>query len=197
MRLNLVSNVLLQVVCACTVLAQDVQKPHEPEYVNAFVFLETDGSLKPLERQTAKPSAKIKALGFGGAQSSYVVTGEQSPVRFSADTTFRFVVRPMSATFPGGAAGGANDVDPATIVQLYRLKVSKGQRTLQIGKAGLFTGSKSNQEESSIPLEILKYGERSVIMRPLKPLPPGEYMWAANAAFVVPQGYCFGVDPAR
>lgn len=186
---------VLLALCTCAVFSQEAKKPQEPEYVNVFSVLDTDGVLRPLERQPARPNSKVKALGFGGAQASYVVSNENSPVRFSSDASLQFVVRPAGPNSPGGTA--ANNVDPATIVQLYRLKVTKKQRELQIVKAGIFAGTKNNQEEATIPFEIVKYGEHSALMRPLKPLLPGEYMWAANAAFMVPQAYCFGIDPAK
>jgi len=169
--------------------------PKEPEFVNAFSYLEKDGVLRPLERQAARISAK--AMGYGAGRASYVIPSDRSTVRFSADTDVRFVVRPAGPSGPGGA--GAGDVDPATIVQLYRLKVTKGQRELQIVSSSLFRGSMSTQEESKVKveIEITKYGKQSVVMKPLKPLLPGEYMWAANAAFMVPQAYCFGIDSAK
>jgi len=169
--------------------------PKEPEFVNSFSYLEKDGVFRPLERQSARPGAKAKGLGFGGARASYVIPNDRSTVRFSADTDLSFIVRPAGPTGPGGAA--ASDVDPATIVQLYRLKVIKGQRELQIVTGSLFRGSKGTQEESAVQFEITKYGKQSVVIKPLKPLPPGEYMWAANATFMVPQAYCFGVDSAK
>jgi hypothetical protein len=194
-RLITVSLFVFLAACACAIFAQDVKTPQEPEYVNAFSFVDKDGALKPLERQAARVNTKVKALGFGGGQASYVVSNEHSPVRFSSDASLQFVVRPEGPALPGG--GGANNVDPATIVQLYPLKSTKGQRELQIAKAGAFRGAKNTQGDATIPLEIVKYGEHSVLVKPLNPLPPGEYMWAANATFMVPQGYCFGVDPAK
>ncbi len=192
-RLSAASLVFLA-VCACAVLAQDAQKPQEPEYVNAFSLLDKGGVLKPLERQAATVNTKVKALGFGGGEARYVVSNEHSPVRFYADANLEFVVRPEAVGFGGG---GASNVDPATIIQLYSLKVAKGQRELQIVKAGAFRGARNTQGEATIPLEIVKYGEHSVLIKPVNPLTPGEYMLAANAAVMVPQGYCFGVDPAK
>lgn len=179
--------------CACLIFPQDSKKLQEPEYVNVFSFVSKDGVLEPLERQPARMNTKVRALGYGGARTSYVLSNQHSSVRFPADKPLQFIVRPQGPTFPGGGAG-ANDVDPATIVQLYFLKVTKGNRELQVVKAGMFSGAKNTQTEGIVPFEIAKYGERSIVLRTLGPLPPGEYMWTANASFMVPQGYCFRID---
>ena len=195
MKRLIAASVVFLAACACAVFAQDAKTPSEPEYVNTFSLLDNDGVLKPLERQAARVNTKVKMLGFGGGAASYVVSNEHSPVRFSADASLRFVVRPEGPSF--GPSGAAGNVDPATIVQLYALKVAKGQREIQIVRAGAFRGAKNTQADASVPFEIAKYGEHSVVVKPSTPLPPGEYMWATNAAFMVPQGYCFGVDPAK
>lgn len=194
MKRLVATSLVFLTLCAYAVLGQDAKKPQEPEYVNTFSLLDKDGVLKPLERQAARVNTKVKALGFGGGAAIYVVSNEHSPVRFNADASLEFVVRPEAIAFGGGVA---SNVDPATIIQLYSLKVAKGQRELQIVKAGAFRGAKNTQGDATIPFDIVKYGEHSVRIKTLSPLSPGEYMWAANATMMVPQGYCFGVDSAK
>ena len=175
---------ILAILFVCSVLAQDAKKPQEPEYVNSFFILDKDGNLKPLERQAAKPGAKMKALGFGGTESKYVVPNEHSPVRFSANASLQFVVR----TDP-------NNVDPATILQLYSLKVAKGQREVEALKTRPFGAVKTTLGNTAVPFDFAKYGENSVVIKPQTALEPGEYMWVANSTMA--HAYCFGIDPAN
>lgn len=174
---------LLAILSFSTVLAQDAKKPQEPEYANSFFFLDKDGNLKPLERQMAKVATKMK---FGGADSNYVLPNERSTVRFPANVTLQFVVQPEP-----------NKVDPATILQLYSLKIAKGQRELQVAKVRSFGGAKHTLGDTAIPFDVAKYGENSVLLKPQANLAPGEYMWAANSTLMVPQAYCFGIDPVK
>jgi hypothetical protein len=194
MKRLIATSLVFLTLCAQMFFGQDAKKPQEPEYVNTFFLLDKDGSLKPLERQPARVNTKVKAFGFGGGAAMYVMSNEHSPVRFTADAALEFVVRPEALSFGGGAA---SNVDPATIIQLYSLKVAKGQRELQIVKAGAFRGAKNTQQDATIPFDFVKYGEHSVRIKTSSPLPPGEYVWTTNATLMVPQGYCFGIDPAK
>jgi len=176
---------LIAILFVYAALAQDAKKPPEPDYSNSFFFLDKDGNLKPLERQAAKIETKVRGLGYGGADSKYVLPNEHSTVRFAANLSLQFVVRPEP-----------NNVDPATVVQLYSLKVAKGQREVQLVKLRQFSGAKTTLGNTAVPFDIAKYGENSVLLEPQATLAPGEYMWAANATMMVPQAYCFGIDPA-
>jgi hypothetical protein len=175
---------ILAILSVCAVLAQDVKKPQEPEYVNVFFLLEKDGSLKPLERLTGSVQVKAKKGGFGGGELKMVFPNEHSSVRLSADLNAQFVVRLQTP-----------DTDPTTLVQFYSLKVVKGQRELQAMKAGFMSGgSKSTLGNSSLPFEASKHGDTSALIKPQNPLPAGEYLLTVNQAGQV---YCFGVDPAK
>lgn len=176
----------LAVLSVTAILAQDAKKPQEPEYTNSFFFLDKDGGLKPLERQAAKIDTKVKGLGFGGGESNYVLPNERSAVRFPANMNLQFVVRPEP-----------NNADPATILQLYSLKVAKGKREVQVAKVRAFSGGKHTLGNVAVGFDFTKYGENSVLLKPQGTLAPGEYMWAAHATLMVPQAYCFGIDPAN
>jgi hypothetical protein len=177
---------LLVILSVYAVLAQDTNKPTEPEYANSFFSLEKDGSLKPLERQAAKVETKVRALGYGGADTKYVFQNEQSTVRFPANSSLQFVVRPEP-----------NNVDPATVVQLYSLKGGKGHREVQVAKLRQFSGVKTTLGNTAVSFDFTKYGQNSILIKPQTALPPGEYMWAANPSLIAPQAYCFGIDPAN
>ena len=154
----------------------------DPEYVNQFFLLDKTGNLTPLERETARASTKVHGLGFGGADASYVIPDEHSPVRVRGDEIPRFVVRMEK-----------HDVDPATVVQFYSIKVAKNQRQLQIVRAR-FGGGKSKMQESAVPFDVTKYSDASIIVTPRQALPPGEYLLTIYPEHNNGTVYCFGVS---
>lgn len=58
--------------------------------------------------QTAGVRGKVKALGYGGAETSYTVQGERSQVRVPEGTPIAIIVKLEN-----------HDVDPANLVDLY------------------------------------------------------------------------------
>jgi len=102
---------ILAILSVYAVLAQDAKQPHEPEYANSFFSLDKDGNLKPLERQAAKVETKVRGLGYGGADSKYVLLSEHSSVRFLANVNLQFVVR------AGTQQRGSGDNRPALFAE--------------------------------------------------------------------------------
>ena len=165
-----------------TLVAQEVKKVQEPEYIGIVFYLDPAGALSPLERQQPNIQTKVKALGYGGAQSSTVFKGSKSPVRFKAGQDIRFVVR-LNA--PG--------IEPDSLVKLDVLKVSKDQRGVVMAKAGAMGfGAKSTNGEAQRPLNFSKYGEQSLQASPAGPLDPGEYVITTMGG---QSGFLFGIDP--
>jgi hypothetical protein len=170
-----------------TTIAQDVAKPQEPEYANSFSFLDSAGTLKSLEREPVGVSSRVKALGFGGADATYLIQNEHSPVRFAAGAPIEIVVKLEH-----------KDVDPATVVLLYPLKVAKGKRQLLITGVGFMAlHNKSDLQSKQIQMTFSKYGEASLKIVPSAPLVPGEYAIAAQAKDQQLTAYCFGVDASN
>lgn len=165
-----------------TLVAQEVKKVQEPEYIGVVFSLDPAGTLSPLERQQANIQTKVKAFGYGGAQSSSVFKGSKSPVRFKAGQDIRFVVR-LNA--PG--------IEPDSLVKLNVLKVAKDQREIVMAKAGAMGfGAKSTNGEAQRPLNFSKYGEQSLQVSPAGPLDPGEYVITTMGG---QSGFLFGIDP--
>jgi hypothetical protein len=157
-------------------------KPKDPDYVNQFFLLDKTGNLTPLERGTARASTKVHGLGFGGADASYVIPDEHSPVRVRGDEMPRFVVKMEK-----------HDIDPATVVQFYSVKTVKNQRQLQIVRAR-FGGAKSKMQDSAVPFDVTKYSDASIIVTPRQALPPGEYLLTIYPEHNNGTVYCFGVS---
>lgn len=159
----------------------------EPQYANSFYYLGADGSLKPLEREPVGVGGRVKAFGFGGTSVSYQIQNEHSPVRFQVGAPIRIIVKMENL-----------DVDPATLVVLYSLKVDRGKRQLLISGMG-FMGShtKSDLQSKQLQLMFTKYGQTSVKIEPANPLEPGEYAMTIQSRDQQPVAYCFGVDAAQ
>jgi hypothetical protein len=164
-----------------TGMAQDAKKVEEPEYINVMFALDSNMGLKALERQTPNAGMKVKALGYGGARSVMLFKGKNSPIRFSAEHKPEFVVRL-----------GTREVDPATLIQFFALKVVQGNRELQIVKTGFMNmKGQATLGEAGVPFNVSKYGESSVKITPISLLAPGEYTLSTTSS---KEGYLFGVD---
>jgi hypothetical protein len=163
--------------------AQDQSKVAEPEYIEQFLLLDSTGALKPLERQTARLDMKMKKLGLGGFNESYLISGSRSPVRIVEGTDLSAIIRLAS-----------REIDPATVVQCYRLKAVKGDnRQVQIVIGASVDAKTAITKDSAIPFEATKYGEKSFRIKPKIDLPPGEYAFSLTTS---QDGYCFGIDKA-
>lgn len=167
--------------------AQDGAAPQQPQYANVFYSLDSGGSLMPLEREPVGVGGRVRAFGFGGSSVSYQIQNEHSPVRFQSGAPIQIIVKLEK-----------QDVDPASLVVLYPLKVAKGNRQLLVSGMG-FLGShtKSDLATKQLQMVFTKYGKDSEKITPANPLPPGEYAIAVQSQGQQPIAYCFGVDAAK
>ncbi len=156
----------------------------EPEYNFVIAALDSTGPrLIELERQTPDVATKVRGLGFGGAQSGYVVPSEKSTVRFPANRQLEFVIRVESRA-----------TDPQQQIQFIHWQPKEGNRYLIMAKASAFRGGRSTVDESAIKFSAEKYGQSSFRFWPIKPLPPGEY---AVSSPKTADAFCFGIDPVQ
>jgi len=166
--------------------AQDAKSPvDEPQYVGRFAEIGPDGKLIDLEQQKITHESKAHNHVFGvSVTGEEVVPNAKSPVRVPA--TAHFVVR---------VSPGSESIDPNTYLALRPFIVKKDSRQILTNqaKAGVFQSAKSSQAaDTSIAVTFKKYGNGSLEIAPSAPLPPGEYVLAAqNGVMGV---YCFGVD---
>jgi len=141
----------------------------------------------PLEREPVGTGTRVKGLGFGGAEASYQIQNERSPVRFAAGAPIQIIVKLEN-----------HEVDPATMVVLYPLKPGKGKRQILIAGVGFMAlHSKSDLQTKQQQMTFTKYGQASLKIVPSAPLAPGEYAIAVQSKDQQPTAYCFGVDAAN
>jgi hypothetical protein len=165
-------------------LAQD-QYP-SPEYANhPYFFDKGTKKLTALEKSSAKMSTKVKALGYGGMSSQYVIEGGSSAVNIPSADTIEFVV-----------TGGNTMMDPSQMFALYPLDANKRQRSAVMMQGKGLLGKNKKAEKISCLLK--KVNDKYVLVVPVK-LEPGEYAFINT----MPSGgsgydqaydaYCFAV----
>jgi hypothetical protein len=154
-----------------TVVSAQQEKPFEPEYFSVFYYLPASGSPIELERQI--PTNTLK-----GSKLLLSIPGEKSPARVIAGSPIQFVVRVTEAF----------DKAVATL-QLFRFEIQNGTRVISTRKPT----NKSRNIVTGLKLSAEPYGSSSLKVTPAQPLSPGEYCISRNT---IPQGFCFGVDPA-
>ena len=162
-------------------MAQQPQTTKEPEYVGKVMLLGSDGDLISLERQTPRFEGKTSNYVFKvKSQARRAVLGAKSPVR--TDPQAHFVVR-----------GQVADVDPATLIHMYRVDVGKDERYYVTNTtSATFAGAKgTTTDREGLPLSIEKFGTASFNVSSAQPLAPGEYCFSTAAGMAVD---CFGVD---
>ncbi len=180
--------IVLAIVSLCSVArncySQGAGKINEPDFINKFSVLSTDGSLKPLqydrEERESRNKAKVTTVVL-------VMPGERCATRTSLNTPPTFIVRLSS-----------QDTDPSVAIRAYQLTVVAGRRELdfyetvkQKQSSGTNDTEKDLLKKAEIPLDSSKYGEKSVQVKPRSHLQPGEYAITVDG---VEGSYCFGVD---
>jgi hypothetical protein len=154
----------------------------EPQYINSFAGVDSNGKLIELERDTVAFHAKTKMLpGYASVKMVAEFKPGKASVRMPA--TAQFIVR------------GRSPLDPLSRFQLRLLKSSRDRREIMItqGHGSIFGGgATSSMDEGAIPIRFEEYGANSYRITPERPLPPGEYGLVLRG--MASDLYCFGVD---
>lgn len=152
-----------------------------PDYIGVFEAVNEKGARSELERKTPQAKTKLKAFGFAGGASEYVISGGTSPVRFNAGQRLEFVVRVQS-----------QDIDPHSTVQFFALVPKQSTRHLPIMSVGaLGIGSSRQLEHGIVEFNASKYGQNFFKIRPKLNLPPGEYALSTSDG---KDAFLFGID---
>ncbi len=162
--------------------AQD-QYPN-PEFANhPYFFDKSTKQLTALEKSTAKISTKVKALGYGGMSTQYVIEGGTSSISIAVADTTEFVV-----------TGGNAMMDPSQMMSLYLLDACKRQRSAVMAQAKCLLVKK--KEAGKISCLLNKINDKYVLVVPMK-LEPGEYAFinqvGGSGMDQSYDAYCFSV----
>lgn len=170
-------------LAAVVLLATEpAQSKGEPEYVGNFAVRSgTSGDFVALERTKSEAQSRVKFMGFGGAEANMVVSGEHSPVRFEVGQSVQIIGRVSS-----------QEVDPQTMIQFQKYKVTSGNRVMQVVRSRAFGATTSTANASAVAFNAAKFEKAFFLVTPAAALDPGEYCVSGLGAL---DRYCFGVDP--
>ncbi len=161
----------------------------QPQYLNNVYLLKQD-SLALLERIQAEMKNKMKALGFGGSETAYVMDGGRSSFRIRSTDNMKFVVKMNSSM-----------MDPTAMIKLYRFESGKSEREAVLGGGGgMFNKKKNVGSDVEVLCNIQKSGTDLFIISPATKLGAGEYgfmnmmMMTANGSKPRYTFFAFGVD---
>ena len=188
----LLFGVLLATTCihaqpgSATAVATAAHIPN-PAFLNQVYYYWSD-SLLACPKTEGEMSNKMKAMGFGGSQMSYIMDGGRSALRIKAADSLRFVVR--MTTMMGY---------PSSLVQLYKFDPKKDGREAVVSSQSRFGGNKDHK--SQISFDVQRSGTDVFILIPSARLAPGEYgfmnstMMKQNGATFTYTFFTFGIDP--
>ena len=143
----------------------------EPEFSGNVVFVnDSIGDGIKLEIQTASiktnsnGAAYVPVVGLfaGKATSKNAIQGTASTVQIDKRTKVQFIIKVSD-----------NSVDPVTVINIFKLKVEKNKRTLDVASASALGSSKSG-DITYLPFQGKKYGKSSYLLT-IENIEPGEY----------------------
>lgn len=143
----------------------------EPEFAGNIVYVnDTIGNGVRLEQQTASSKTSANAAAYipgarlvaGKATSKNVVNGCCSPIQIEQKTNVRFIVKVKDNSF-----------DPTTIINIFKLKVEKEKRTVELASSNTWGTTKAGEIEF-VTFYGTKYGESSYLIE-IPNLESGEY----------------------
>ncbi|WBH17031.1 hypothetical protein [Sphingomonas radiodurans] len=156
----------------------------DPQYQGTFVARVGASSADvALERQVTTSKFKVRALGLGGAKTSFYVPGDRSPVRFTSASPISLIVRVSDP-----------QIDPANLFKVIYAKVEKGNRVLSAVSGGLLGGKQRPGE--AVSFEARPYKTSMVQLVLPQTLLAGEYCVSSTPTLQNPEppAYCFGID---
>ena len=155
----------------------------EPEIIGAVYFYDAAHKLMALEKSTATMRTHTKALGYGGAQTTFEIDGDKSKVRINSGNAPAFIVN------TGGGTGDG--------FVLYKVETKKGKRQAIAATFSSFSGMKGSKGIMPVDVKMVKPNIFQLI--PSATLDKGEYFFAGKSAgnalsSTSTDVYAFGVD---
>lgn len=154
-------------------------KMPDPPYLNLMYYCQSD-SLLALEQTAGQMKTRAKVMGFGGAESGFVMAGSRAAIRIRAGENPRFAIK-MNMMMG----------DPTMMIKLYRFESRKGDREAML----------SGQGSQEISCNAQKSGNDVFVLSPVAKLAPGEYgfmnmmaMKGGGTKTVSYTFFTFGVD---
>jgi hypothetical protein len=148
---------------ALTANAQKIQEAEFSGNVRAFM---PDSTIVQLDKTNVQVKTKATGSkiwwGIGSSKAFIEVPGNEAKAKFKTDSGFQLVVKVSD-----------NNIDPSSVVMLFKMEVKGKNRRGQMGKVNNFMGN-SVQGFEQINYEGKKFGKSSYIIDP-GTLPVGNY----------------------
>jgi hypothetical protein len=149
--------------------SKDSAKTAAPEFMNHVYYSDGGNKLIVLEKAEAEMKTKMKLGGFGGSNTSYIMTGDRSPMRIPQNKKAEFTIKTA-----GGSTMAGFGINPADMFYLYKFETKGDTRVYVMQKMGAMgTGVKENSR--GIKFNVKEISPGTFVMVPEKPLEPGEY----------------------
>ena len=168
----------------CLLRFAEAQEIPDIEFSHRLYYLK-GSTWENFERTTGSVKTKVKALGYGGAESFVQLDGP-------AKSTLRF----PAAAIPIIAIKIDDNTDPSEIIICKRLEIRKESRIVPIARKTLVT-KLENHKDDVVKVSIKKIKDKIYQVIFDEPLAPGEYSFAAIAdknSSASPKVSCFGID---
>lgn len=177
-----------------SVFAQSAKTKYpDPEFSNEIYLLKKDSTLLRLEKDASAMDTKLKAAGFGGAESGYSIEGEKSQVQIQSGEGLSFIFS-TSASAPGSSATSdsmaramgadpammaetmSDRLDPGNTISLYKTEPGKEVRKILLQKTpGMLGINKKLASAKKYTFSVKKIREGYWELVIDKTLPKGEY----------------------
>ncbi|PWU04617.1 MAG: hypothetical protein C5B52_01265 [Bacteroidetes bacterium] len=189
----------------------------EPEFKNeVYFFNKGESKLVRLEKSLSKLETKTKAVGMGGYESGYTISGTKATSRIPESPNLYFIFSNGSSA---PASNKQNDstmrangidqsmqnsmnsmFDPTNSLSLYKTDFEKGDRKIFMQKAGgafSFNHKVQSSDKFTFSMRKIKEGYWELVID--KHLPKGEYAFTiATYGMAGASGettiYSFGID---
>lgn len=176
--------VLLALCFICLNFITKSQSVPAPEFSLTPYYLNTDNTLKNLEKNDAQLDAKNKIVG--GVDYYFTLNKAKSDIRFPKGTLPKFYIKVDANT------------DPSDVISLFIPEIKKDQRKFLLGSMGSFYKKAKDVNKYAVKIDFKKIADGVYEIIIPADLASGEYGFlpaninATNTSRV--KVNCFGVD---
>ncbi len=149
--------------------SKDSAKTAAPEFMNHVYYNDAGNKLIVLEKAEAEMKTKTKLGGFGGSNTSYIMTGDRSPMRIPQNKKTEFTIKTA-----GGSLMAGMGMNPADMLHLYKFETKGGNRLSVLQEMG-FMGKGGKENYKGIKFNVKEISAGTYVLVPEKTLEPGEY----------------------
>ena len=161
---------LLFILLMCVMASLSIAQVSEPEYVGQVLLLTSDSTTILLDKEAWTTKSKSSHYGMIPIPGSSlldktkmltIIKGNESKVSVPAGQV-RFIIKASD-----------NNLDPTSILGIYKFEAKKKTRERKTGEVSLLTGASLSVGGTDVQFKAVKYGKSSYLVEAV--LEPGEY----------------------